>query len=77
MEIEALAVVALESAIDALVATAGQADDGLAKQTIAIGSSVRPAGVARFSAGSRACFLLIVGPAESVRAAAPAPVRTP
>ena len=58
-----------ESAIDALVAMAGHARDGIAKQTIAIGRSERPAGVARFRAGERTCFLLIVGPAEIVPAA--------
>ena len=63
-----------ERAIDALVATAAGAHDGLAKQTIAIGRSERPAGVARFDAGGRACFLLIVGPAESAQAATPEPV---
>ena len=52
-----------EAAIDALVAAAAAARDGLAKQTIAVGGSERPAGVARFSAETRACFLLIVGPA--------------
>ena len=59
-----------ESAIDALIAMAGRARDGIAKQTIAIGRSERPAGVARFSAGERTCFLLIVGPAEIVPMAA-------
>ena len=42
-----------ESAIDALVAAAAGARDGLAKQTIAVGRSERPAGVARFTAGDR------------------------
>ncbi len=45
-----------EYAIDALVAAAAGARDGLAKQTIAIGRSERPAGVARFDAGGRACL---------------------
>ncbi len=52
-----------EAAIDALVASAGHARDGLAKQTIAMDGSERPAGVAHFTAGTRSCFLLIVGPA--------------
>ncbi len=66
-----------EAAIDALVVTAGEARDRLAKQTIAIGRAVRPAGVARFSTGERACFLLIVGPAETVPLAAPEPAPEP
>ncbi len=66
-----------EGAIDALVAAAGQSSDGIAKQTITIGRSERPAGVARFSAGTRECFLLIVGPAETQQAAAPEPVVQP
>ena len=61
-----------ESAIDALVATAANTRGGLAKQTIAIGRSERAAGVVRFSAGDRDCFLLIVGPAETEPVAEPA-----
>ncbi len=61
-----------EAAIDALVAAAN-ARDGLAKQTIAIRRNERPAGVARFHADGRDCFLLIVGPAEAMQAPAPEP----
>ncbi len=60
-----------EGAIDALVSAAAQARDGRARETIAIGKSERAAGVARFGAGERNCFLLIVGPAEPVAAAEP------
>ena len=66
-----------EAAIDALVAAAAGARDGLAKQTIAVGGSERPAGVARFSAETRACFLLIVGPAETIATAVPEPTAEP
>ncbi len=66
-----------EAAIDALLASADQARDGLAKQTIAIGRHERPAGAARFSLGERAGFLLIVGPAETALPAAPEPAAEP
>ena len=74
-----------EDAIDALIETAGVAPEGIAKRRFAIGDSERPAGAARFTVADRACFLLIVGPAEEVRPVtvrvpepkAPAPAPTP
>ena len=56
------------SAIDALIAAAANDRTGIAKRQLAIGRHERPAGAARFAAGARECFLLIVGPMEAAPA---------
>ncbi len=63
-----------EAAIDALIEAAGSARTGIAKRPLTIGRVERPAGAARFVAGERECFLLIVGPAEAMVQSTPQPV---